>query len=581
MAGLFRSRSCGLGRGGEFHTAPPSLGFYGSGEDEFDDDDDDFFASNPISTPFIGAGSRESGSANGQSQGHQFPILPILLAALRKSLVTCSVEREDVSAVDISWPTNVQHVSHVTFDRFNGFLGLPVELEPEVPRRVPSASQGGKYTGRSLLYWVLSFMGDNLIFMFLGEDLCSLAFWLINAPFLLGRQDFTSFRTFPFMADPGCFFSSLNSDFLISYSGMPVSDQRIAAKWFMVTFIFHCTIGIKLSASVFGVSAQSMQCSYDQRGNSVPTILLMLQKRLYSQGGLQAEGIFRINAENGQEEYVRNQLNKGLLPRGIDVHCLAGLIKAWLRELPTGVLDSLTPEQVMHCNTEDECTQLVKLLPPTEAALLDWTINLMTDVVQHEHHNKMNARNIAMVFAPNMTQMADPLTALIHAVQVMNFLKTLIMKTLQEREESAAKSRLLSSCTDSPSSKDDPHSSNSNRNISCEQTQDGCAPEEHTISDFLKPDALDRLESDIEEKFWSSQQKSEAEEEYQSISGSSSPVVGEAGTLKNRCTGEYENGEVEGILDRLSLRKGVRKLCRHPIFHLSKPVKKTVEPLGL
>ena len=178
-------------------------------------------------------------------------------------------------------------------------------------------------------------------------------------------------------------------------------------------------------------------------------------------------------------------------------------------------------------------------------------------------------------------QMADPLTALIHAVQVMNFLKTLIMKNLQEREESAAKSRLLSSCTDSPSSKDDPHSSNSNRRISCEQTQDGCVPEEPTISDFLKPDALDRLESDVGEKFWSFQQKSEAEEDYQSVSGSSSPVLGEAGTLKNRCTGEYENGEVEGILDRLSLRKGVRKLCRHPIFHLSKPVKKTVEPLGL
>lgn len=71
------------------------------------------------------------------------------------------------------------------------------------------------------------------------------------------------------------------------------------------------------------------------------------------------------------------------------------------------MLDSLTPEQVMHCNTEVECTQLVKLLPPTEAALLDWTINLMTDVVQHEHLNKMNARNIAMVFAPNMTQVAQ------------------------------------------------------------------------------------------------------------------------------------------------------------------------------
>lgn len=40
------------------------------------------------------------------------------------------------------------------------------------------------------------------------------------------------------------------------------------------------------SASVFGVSAESMQCSYDSKGNSVPTILLLMQERLYSQGGL-------------------------------------------------------------------------------------------------------------------------------------------------------------------------------------------------------------------------------------------------------------------------------------------------------
>ena len=58
----------------------------------------------------------------------------------------------------------------------------------------------------------------------------------------------------------------------------------------------------------------------------------------------------------------------------------------------------------MHCNTEDQCTQLVNLLPPIDYALLDWAINLMADVVENEHHNKMNARNIAMVFAPNMTQ---------------------------------------------------------------------------------------------------------------------------------------------------------------------------------
>lgn len=68
------------------------------------------------------------------------------------------------------------------------------------------------------------------------------------------------------------------------------------------------------------------------------------------------------------------------------------------------MLDSLSSEQVMQCQSEEDCDALVRLLPPTEAALLDWAINLMADVVQEEHLNKMNARNIAMVFAPNMTQ---------------------------------------------------------------------------------------------------------------------------------------------------------------------------------
>ncbi|RDX69291.1 Rho GTPase-activating protein 1, partial [Mucuna pruriens] len=266
----------------------------------------------------------------------QLSILTLLIDTFRKSLIGCSTTSGDLS-MEIGWPSNVRHVAHVTFDRFHGFLGLPVEFEPEVPRRPPSAS-----------------------------------------------------------------------------------------------------------ASVFGVSTESMQLSFDARGNSVPTILLLMQRQLYALGGLQAEGIFRINAENSQEEFVREQLNRGIVPDGIDVHCLAGLIKAWFRELPTGVLDPLSPEQMMQSQSEEECAQLVRLLPQTEATLLDWVINLMADVAQLEHFNKMNAHNVATVFAPNMTQMVDPLTALMYAVQVMNFLKTLVMKTLREREESMIKSNPVS-----------------------------------------------------------------------------------------------------------------------------------------
>lgn len=268
-------------------------------------------------------------------EGDQLSVLALVVTAFRKSLVGCSISggggSRDIcaAAMEIGVPTDVRHVAHVTFDRFDGFLGLPVEFEPEVPRRAPSAS-----------------------------------------------------------------------------------------------------------TTVFGVSTESMQLSFDSRGNSVPTILLLMQRHLYAQGGLEAEGIFRINADNGQEEYVREQLNRGVVPNGIDVHCLAGLIKAWFRELPSGVLDSLSPEQVMHSQSEEDCAQLVTLLPPMEAALFNWAINLMADVAQFEHLNKMNARNVAVVFAPNMTKMADPLTALMYAVQVMNFLRTLIEKTLRERGDS-------------------------------------------------------------------------------------------------------------------------------------------------
>ncbi|XP_042505824.1 rho GTPase-activating protein 3 isoform X2 [Macadamia integrifolia] len=404
MTQLFRSKSCRLGGGMMvLNYSPPSPSLYLTNdedeeyeeEEEFEDDDDeeeeDEYFMNPISTPLIVTAGRRERSTNRKDQHHQFPILAILVAALRKSLVTCTVDRQDISSMDISWPTDFRHVSHVTFDRFNGFLGLPVEFEPEVPRRVPSAS-----------------------------------------------------------------------------------------------------------ASVFGVSAESMQCSYDHRGNSIPTILLMMQRRMYLEGGLQAEGIFRINADNSHEEYVRDQLNQGVVAHGIDVHCLAGLIK-----------------------------------------------------------------------------MADPLTALIHAVQVMNFLKTLILKNLREREESADEARLSSSSC-SPDNKDEPPSPMLNREtIATTGVCDGTV----VSPNILRSPSNGESGNDTEERLWSFT-KSKADLEPESTSWNDTDVKCNIGSVGNDCRGDYSGREVEGFLDRLSLRKGVKKLCSHPVFQLSKPVKKP-ENLGI
>lgn len=91
-----------------------------------------------------GGVSRAKGTRGSEHDQNQLSMMAILLEAVRKSLVSCRFEgREDViptvNHMEIGWPTNVQHISHVTFDRFNGFLGLPVEFEVEIPCRVPSA----------------------------------------------------------------------------------------------------------------------------------------------------------------------------------------------------------------------------------------------------------------------------------------------------------------------------------------------------------------------------------------------------------------------------------------------------------
>lgn len=141
MTRLFRSKSCGLIGVAEFARAPPSPipsdedGRTSDEEEEsFEGDDSSHrFATTPFISPHSGGGG------SGGDNRHQFAIVDVLVAALRKSLVTCSVEREEISSLDISYPTEVRHVSHVTFDRFHGFLGLPRELQPEVPRKAPSA----------------------------------------------------------------------------------------------------------------------------------------------------------------------------------------------------------------------------------------------------------------------------------------------------------------------------------------------------------------------------------------------------------------------------------------------------------
>lgn len=91
-------------------------------------------------------------------------------------------------------------------------------------------------------------------------------------------------------------------------------------------------------------------------------------------------------------------------------------------------------------------------------------------------------------------QMLDPLTALMYAVQVMNFLKTLIVKTLNDRKES--RDKLV------PASDPGPRDHNGDQSSSRQLLH---------LMKANKEDALDNFEAEMKDKEESGDDKEEEE----------------------------------------------------------------------
>nr|ACN28992.1 unknown [Zea mays] len=101
-------------------------------------------------------------------------VVEMVMGALRRSLMLCSSsagagagvrepeqEEDGVTppgGMQIGGPTDVRHVSHVTFDRFIGFLDLPADLEPDVPRPVPSARSPACGDDAGEPWWVKAYL---------------------------------------------------------------------------------------------------------------------------------------------------------------------------------------------------------------------------------------------------------------------------------------------------------------------------------------------------------------------------------------------------------------------------------------
>ncbi|KAL6927754.1 hypothetical protein ACO0SA_004377 [Hanseniaspora valbyensis] len=187
--------------------------------------------------------------------------------------------------------------------------------------------------------------------------------------------------------------------------------------------------------------------SYD-----IPTVVYNCLQRLYvDKHQLDEEGIFRIS---GSALTIKNLIEKfdsefDVSLKDVDVHVVTGLLKTYLRMLPDG-------GGILGFNREksvEEFKKVIDLELPTLKVLQKFKVVLWNrDIVDEEHFglcfalfellwqivgrnsvNKMNLRNIVIVFAPTLDLSID---ILVHFIRDFNYLfkKDVVLDTNVPRD---------------------------------------------------------------------------------------------------------------------------------------------------
>ncbi|KLO17933.1 RhoGAP-domain-containing protein [Schizopora paradoxa] len=165
--------------------------------------------------------------------------------------------------------------------------------------------------------------------------------------------------------------------------------------------------------AVFGVSLEE-SLAVSQQAN-LPAIIYRCIQYLEAKHAEQEEGIYRLSGSSAVIKSLKDRFNAegdvDLLAadEDWDPHAIAGLLKSFLRELPSsilthdlhsrflGVIDLLDVEERIK-----ELQELISQLPyPNYCLLRALTAHLIL-IVQNSNINKMTMRNVGIVFSPTL-----------------------------------------------------------------------------------------------------------------------------------------------------------------------------------
>ncbi|XP_050682076.1 rho GTPase-activating protein 23-like [Leptidea sinapis] len=184
------------------------------------------------------------------------------------------------------------------------------------------------------------------------------------------------------------------------------------------------TAGSHAAPPVSGwLGAPLESCPPDDQHPLVPKAVTLPAQAVEAYG-LRTVGVYRVPGNAAGVAALAACLDRGQPPppqdaRWADVHVASSLLKAYLRRLPDPLLTAdLYPAFIAADRSAErarELRRLVRALPDAHYETLKYLVEHLRRVAAQAPHNKMEARNLAIVFGPTLVRgAADDMLALVN-----------------------------------------------------------------------------------------------------------------------------------------------------------------------
>ncbi|XP_061079909.1 rho GTPase-activating protein 23-like [Conger conger] len=172
----------------------------------------------------------------------------------------------------------------------------------------------------------------------------------------------------------------------------------------------------KAGPKAFGVRLEDCQPAVNNR--FIP-LIVEICCGLVEEMGLEYTGIYRVPGNNAMVSSLQEQLNKGVdinpaEEKWQDLNVVSSLLKSFFRKLPEPVFTDDKYNDFIDANrmenTEDRLKTMNKLihdLPDCYYHTLKFLVGHLKTVADHADKNKMEPRNLALVFGPTLVRTSE------------------------------------------------------------------------------------------------------------------------------------------------------------------------------